>query len=103
MKTHFNPFNLIVFLPALFFISCTPKVNYGPDIYKPDASFKIVGYLSGWNFGEIDSLELNRLSYLNLAFGNPDKDGNLVFDDTVSVTTFNLARAGRGRGQQFLC
>ena len=42
-------------------------------------SFKVVGYLSGGNFRRIDELELNRLTHLNLAFANPDKDGKLVF------------------------
>jgi len=31
-------------------------------------------------------LELNRLTYLNLAFANPDKDGNLVFDGGFDIT-----------------
>jgi GH18 family chitinase len=44
-----------------------------------------VGYLGGGNFDKIDSLELNKLTYLNLAFGNPDKDANLVFDDNFDI------------------
>ena len=59
---------------------------YGPDIYVPDQSFKVVGYLSGGNFDQIDSLEINKLTYLNLAFGNPDQNGNLQFDGNYDIT-----------------
>jgi chitinase len=66
--------------------SCQRRaVSYGPDIYKVDTTFKVVGYLGGDNFKRIDELELNRLTYLNLAFANPDKDGNLVFDGGFDI------------------
>ncbi len=70
-------------LVALLFLSasCQPKqVGYGPDVYTKDTTFKVVGYLGGGNFNRVDDLELNRLTYLNLAFANPDKEGNLAFD-----------------------
>jgi chitinase len=67
--------------------SCRRKeVSYGPDIYEKDTAFKVVGYLAGDNFQRIDQLELTRLTYLNLAFANPDKDGNLVFDGGFDIT-----------------
>ena len=68
----------------LLVTSC--KTNYGPDIYQPDNSFKVVGYIGGGNFGKIDSIELNKLTYLNLAFASPDKDGYLVMDDKADVS-----------------
>jgi len=68
------------------FTSCQRRaVSYGPDIYKVDTTFKVVGYLGGDNFKRIDELELNRLAYLSLAFANPDKDGNLVFDGGFDI------------------
>jgi len=71
----------------VLFTSCQRRaVSYGPDIYKVDTTFKVVGYLGGDNFKRIDELELNRLTYLNLAFANPDKDGNLVFDGNFDIT-----------------
>jgi chitinase len=72
---------LLLLLPA---ISC--KTNYGPDIYKPDNSFKVVGYIGGRNFSKLDSIELNKLTYLNLAFASPDKEGFLVMDDNTDVS-----------------
>jgi chitinase len=74
---------LSFFLACLLITSC--KTNYGPDIYKSDTSFKIVGYIGGGNFDKLDSIELNKLTYLNLAFASPDKEGNLVMDDNADV------------------
>jgi len=71
-----------ILLTAIF--SC--KTNYGPDIYKPDNSFKVVGYISGGVFDKLDSIEISKLSYLNLAFASPDKDGFLKMDDNADVT-----------------
>lgn len=71
---------------SLFMLIISCKTNYGPDIYKPDTSFKVVGYLGGGNFGKLDSIELKKLTYLNLAFANPDKNGKLVMDDGADVT-----------------
>lgn len=72
----------------LICVSCqTKKVDYGPDIYVEDTSFKIVGYLPGGDFDEIDQLELDKLTYLDLAFANPDAEGNLIFRGDVDVKT----------------
>jgi chitinase len=76
---------LLSLLPAfLLLISCETK--YGPDIYQPDNSFKIVGYIGGGNFDKLDSIELSRLTYLNLAFASPDNNGVLVMDDNADVS-----------------
>ena len=77
---------LLTFIPALF-LATSCKTNYGPDIYQADNSFKVVGYIGGGNFGKLDSIELNKLTYLNLAFASPDKNGYLVMDDNADVKT----------------
>jgi len=82
MKTsNYHHFPLI-FLLFIVILSCgnREKKPYAtsPDIYLPDTDFKVVGYLSGGSFDVIDDLELEKLTYLNLAFGNPDKDGKIV-------------------------
>jgi hypothetical protein len=85
-RLHLLPITLL-FCSLFLFASCGPKqATYGPDVYVKDTTFKIVGYLGGENFNRIAELELNRLTYLNLAFANPDKDGNLVFDGGFDVT-----------------
>ena len=50
-----------------------------------DTAFKIVGYLSGGNFRKLDEIELNKLTHLNLAFANPNREGHLVFGRNVDV------------------
>lgn len=70
----------------LLLISCSPKTStYGPDIYTPDTAFKVVGYLSSESFNLIDDFELDKLTYLNLAFGNPDNEGNLICSGNADV------------------
>jgi chitinase len=81
----------ISFLPlalccGVFFGMIACKPNYGPDIYKPDNSFKVVGYISGGVFNKLDSIEIGKLTYLNLAFASPNKDGFLVMDDNADVS-----------------
>lgn len=39
--------------------------------------FKVIGYLPYYRFGYNDQIEYERLTHLNLAFANPDMEGNL--------------------------
>lgn len=73
----------------IILISCESKDKRAyvtsPDIYVVDTSFKIVGYLSAGGFDKIDELEIEKLTYLNLAFANPDKEGNLIFTRNADI------------------
>ena len=40
-------------------------------------NFKTIGYLPYYRFQLIDQIELDKLTHLNLAFANPDQEGNL--------------------------
>ena len=78
MKTS-NLFYSLICLLTFILSSCERESpSSGTDIYIPDDQFKVVGYLSG-GFDQLDQLELDKLTYLNLAFANPDQQGNLVF------------------------
>lgn len=86
MKTFYNTNLLCGIFFLLFFSNCEEKpYATSPDIYAEDTSFKIVGYLAGGGFDQIDQLELDRLTYLNLAFGNPDEEGKLVFSRNANI------------------
>lgn len=89
MKTLNDYFFPVIFLLSVVLLSCESKEKKpyatSPDIYVPDTDFKVVGYLSGGAFDAIDDLELEKLTYLNLAFGNPDKDGKLVFNRNADI------------------
>jgi len=98
----FNYYSLVTLcFYILICVSCqTKKVDYGPDIYVEDTSFKIVGYLPGGDFDEIDKIELDKLTYLNLAFANPDAEGNLIFSGNVDVKT--VVEKGHAAGLKVL-
>jgi len=55
-------------------------VNYNySDVQKYPRGFKVIGYLPTWgdfdqNLSEVD---FSKLTHVNIAFGNPDSDGNL--------------------------
>lgn len=40
-------------------------------------SFKVVGYLPHYRFSWLDDIEFERLTHVNIAFANPDDQGNL--------------------------
>ena len=92
MKTskyyHLSGLVLIIIL-FIALISCEKKDKkpyaIGPDIYTEDTDFKIVGYLGLGGFEKINNLELKKLTHLNLAFANPDKDGKLVFTGNADI------------------
>jgi len=77
---------LLLVLCSLLLCSCVDKpYATGPDIYVEDTSFKIVGYLGAGGFEIIDELQLTELTYLNLAFANPDSHGKLVFSGNADI------------------
>ncbi len=83
MKPHYY---LLIWMFLFMAISCEKKpYETGPDIYVPDTGFKVVGYLSAGGFDQIDDLELDKLTCLNLAFVNPDQKGSLVFSGNADI------------------
>ena len=86
MKNTFFNLILAIYIFSLVLASCQKKpYETEPDIYVPDTEFKVVGYLPGGRFDQIDKLELDKLTYLNLAFANPDADGNLRFSGGADI------------------
>jgi chitinase len=55
------------------------------SVQAEDRDFKIVGYLSGRNFERLDELELDKLTHLNLAFANPNREGQLLFSRNADI------------------
>lgn len=55
---------------------------------------KIVGYLAYWNFGTAPTkIEWQRLTHVNLAFANPDANGNLSFEGEDISAVVDAAHA----------
>jgi len=42
----------------------------------------VVGFLPHYRFSVIDQIDFSKITHLNLAFANPDMDGNLSFEGT---------------------
>ncbi len=74
--------HLAIFLLFTFLIlpGCNRKLPQpAPAQSSSDNDFKVVGYLQSGNLKQIDRIQLHLLTHLDLAFANPDKDGNLIF------------------------
>lgn len=76
-------------LGILFFISslisvysCTSQRDSENDDVK-QKNARVVGYLSTDNFDKMTSIQFCKLTHLNVAFANPDKNGNLVFSGDI--------------------
>ena len=58
-------------------------------------TFRTVGYLPTYRFYTINDIELNKLTHLNIAFANPDANGNLNTDG-ISITPIVQQAQGAG-------
>jgi len=76
----------LIVLCLIMFVSCKKDEGItAPDTYVDDTGFKVVGYIAARGFDKIDKLEIDKLTHMNLAFGNPDKDGKLVFSRDADI------------------
>lgn len=85
-----------IVLSCLLFSCKVKQTSWGPDIYVPDTTFKVVGYIIPRKLENLDSLELNRLTYLNIAFANPNSSGQLVCNKQVDILPY--VRKGHDAG-----
>ena len=78
------PYNYFLILSLFIINSCDVSEieidNDIPliDIYEKDPSFKVVGYLPYYRFSLVDKISFDKVTYVNLAFGNLNASGNLV-------------------------
>lgn len=85
MKTSNLPYSLIYLLTFILTSCGKESESSALGDYVADSQFKIVGYLAGRGFDQINELELGKLTHLNLAFANPDQEGNLVFSRDADI------------------
>jgi len=78
-------------LGILFFItslasvySCSSQKECDFDELKPKTA-RVVGYLSSDNISKMTSIQFCKLTHLNVAFGNPDRDGNIIFTGDIDA------------------
>jgi len=82
MKTH-----LTAYLILLGIFLYTPVLK--------SQQFKTVGYLSTYRFDLIETIELERLTHLNIAFANPDVNGMLT---TKGISIDPVVQTGHEAG-----
>ena len=54
---------------------------------------KVVGFLPHYRFQHTDQINFKSITHLNLAFANPDMEGNLSFENAPIAYTINQAKA----------
>ncbi len=57
------------------------------DMEQGAKEARIVGYLPTYRFSLSESIVYEKLTHLNLAFANPDSDGNLVMPSIASIVS----------------
>jgi len=76
---------ILFFLSSIFSMySCSAEKEINPDTSK-NKTARVVGYLSSDNFDKMNLIQFCKLTHLNLAFANPDKNGNLNFSGDIDV------------------
>lgn len=53
--------------------------------------FKVIGYLPTYRFSYQDDISYTKLTHLNLAFANPDMDGNMSFGNVETAPIVTIA------------
>lgn len=72
---------ILFFISSLFSAySCTAEKDTENTKIK---TARVVGYLSTDNISKMNSIQFCKLTHLNIAFANPDKNGNLIFSGDI--------------------
>ncbi|KRD12501.1 glycoside hydrolase [Flavobacterium sp. Root901] len=76
---------ILFYISSLFSVySCTNEKEHDPE-YSKTKTARVVGYLSTDSFSKITSIQFCKLTHLNIAFANPDKNGNIVFAGDIDA------------------
>ena len=81
MKKH-----LTLFLLSIIIFSCSKDEIIEDENNNPNSTnAMVVGYFPSWRFDLNNQINYCKITHLNLAFANPDSNGNLVMPDISSV------------------
>jgi GH18 family chitinase len=76
---------ILFFISSLFSAySCSSDKETNPINIKTKTA-RVVGYLSTDNISKMNSIQFCKLTHLNIAFANPDKNGNLIFSGDIDA------------------
>ncbi len=77
---------IFFFLFTLFSIyGCSTSKDSDVVVNPKYKSARVVGYLSADNLDKLNKIQFCKLTHLNLAFANPDQDGNLTFPGDIDA------------------
>lgn len=79
---------LFLYAGAIVFIGCVSQEGVGNSKSSEESQIKVarvVGYLPTYSFGNSGQIDYCKLTHLNLAFANPDADGNLHIDEDIDA------------------
>lgn len=78
-------FKFTIFFLIIFFLNnCSSEDSVTPPV-QLGGEAKVVGYLPYYRFYLSNKIEYCKLTHLNLAFANPDPNGNLQIDDINTI------------------
>jgi GH18 family chitinase len=78
--------HLIIFLLSIIIFSCSKDEIIEDENNNPNSTnAMVVGYFPSWRFDLNNQINYCKITHLNLAFANPDSNGNLVMPDISSV------------------
>ncbi|MBS7231261.1 glycoside hydrolase [Flavobacterium psychroterrae] len=75
----------ILFFISSLFSAYSCSVEKQTDIENSKKSARVVGYLSSDNINKMTSIQFCKLTHLNVAFANPDQNGNLIFNGDIDA------------------
>jgi len=86
----------IIALCALILVgACSDTSSDDSIIYEYKGTSRVVGYLPYYRFLESNNIDYCKLTHLNLAFANPDNEGDLVVPESIN-DVMNHARRANG-------
>ncbi|HEY4325503.1 MAG TPA: glycosyl hydrolase family 18 protein [Mucilaginibacter sp.] len=85
--TNLNRILAAIILIALMSVTTNSSAQTKASVNKPVSNFRIIGYLRVSNIsdGTVANVDLSKINYLNIAFINPDQDGNFSVPKGLSA------------------
>ena len=75
--------SILLFFSLIVIISCSSEdevVTDNNNINLFSTQARVVGYFPTWRFAIKDKIEFCKITHLNIAFANPDTNGNLILN-----------------------
>lgn len=63
-------------------------------VFQSIAAFRVVGYLPTYRFGTIGSIDLGRITHMNVSFANPNASGDLIISSSITSVVNQAHSAG---------